>query len=62
MDRVTEPPRRPGRPEVGGRVTVSIGTERHDRLKAAARLAGLTDAEMLRRIIDAALAGQQINT
>jgi len=59
---MTDQPRRPGRPELGGRVTVCLGTERRARLKAAAELAGVTDAEMLRRIIDAALAGQQINT
>ena len=58
---MTTEPRGSGRPEVGGRITTHLGTERLARLKAAAALAGLTQAEMLRRIIDAALTGQQIN-
>jgi metal-responsive CopG/Arc/MetJ family transcriptional regulator len=59
---VTETPkRRPGRPEVGGRVTVSLGDERLARLDAAAELAGVTRAEILRRVIDAALAGRPVD-
>lgn len=51
-----EQQRGPGRPEVGGRVTVSLGDDRLARVDAAAALAGITRAEMLRRMIDAALA------
>lgn len=54
----TETKRRPGRPTVGGRVTVSLGSERVARLKAAADLAGVSFPVMLRRCIDTALAGR----
>jgi hypothetical protein len=57
---MAETKRRPGRPTVGGRVTVSLTPDRLARIDAAARLAHITRAEMLRRIIDAALDGRTI--
>jgi hypothetical protein len=56
----TETKRRPGRPTVGGRVTVSLSPDRLARIDAAAALARISRAEMLRRIIDAALDGRTI--
>jgi hypothetical protein len=56
-----ESKRGPGRPEVGGRVTVNLSPERLARIDAAARLAGVSRAELLRRIIDVALKGERVD-
>ena len=47
---------------MGGRVAVSLGVERLARLDAARKLAGVSRAEMLRRMIDAALTGHRVTT
>lgn len=47
--------RGPGRPEIGGRATMALGDDLLPRIDAAAKAAGLTRAEWVRRACEATL-------
>ena len=51
--------RSPGRPEIGGRATVSLGEDLLPRIDLAAADSGITRAEWLRRTAEAALVGRR---
>ncbi len=56
-DVADEEDRRAGRPEIGGRITISLGTELLPKADAYAAGHGLSRAEAVRQLVETALAG-----
>ena len=54
-DQPEEVDRRAGRPEIGGRVTISLGTGNLGRVDAWAQAEGISRAEWVRRAVEAAV-------